>query len=171
MIKNNALPSKKRKFKAKLQDRFKNTLKRKSALSKTYETLLSRGILKKGLDYCITIKITPNNIFCTLKGVEKTLILLTSGILKLKLTKRKLKFVSKIIIKKFIRNLKKIVANRTVLLTISGPVKIKKQVLKQFVKKLKSTGLIIFIKSKKSFNGCRPRKARKKKRKGFRIRA
>jgi hypothetical protein len=72
---------------------------------------------------------------------------------------------------KFIRNLKKIVANRTVLLTISGPVKIKKQVLKQFVKKLKSTGLIIFIKSKKSFNGCRPRKARKKKRKGFRIRA
>jgi hypothetical protein len=50
-----------------------------------------------------------------------------------------------------------------------GPKKIKKLVLEVISNNLKGKNLIIDVKSKKCFNGCRPPKKRRKKQKGLRI--
>jgi hypothetical protein len=153
------------------KDKLKIILKKSSIISNNYNKILEQGIIKKDLRYTIDIKITPNNIFCTFRSLKTTLIVLTAGILKIKLTKRKLKFVSKILVQKFIKNLKKTIQGKVSILNISGPIKLVKKIVTQFVKELSESTLIINIKNKKSFNGCRPKKARKKKRKGLRVRA
>jgi hypothetical protein len=50
-----------------------------------------------------------------------------------------------------------------------GPKKIKKLVLEVISNNLKAKNLIIDVKSKKCFNGCRPPKKRRKKQKCLRI--
>lgn len=122
-------------------------------------------------NFSVSIKITPNNIFCLLKNIkkQKTILLLSAGILKLKISKKKLKFASKIIIQNFIEKIKKRLKNKKVIITMSGPKKIRKFLLKQLIFSLKKTKLLINAINKKIFNGCRVKKKRKKKQKGKRV--
>lgn len=122
-------------------------------------------------NYNLSIKITPNNIFCLLKSTknQKTILLLSAGILKLKISKKKLKFASKIIIQNFIKKIKKRLRNKKIIITLSGPKKIRKFILKQLIFSFKKTRLLINATNKKIFNGCKVKKKRKKKQKGKRI--
>lgn len=131
--------------------------------------IVKNYILKKNFKYLIHIRITPNNIFCTFRNLKKTLAVLTAGIIKLKVSKRKLKFAYKQIIGKFIKAIKKRTAKETSVLYISGPKKVRKKATKHIIKRLKYNKLLVKILEKKSFNGCRPKKAKRKKRKGFRV--
>jgi ribosomal protein S11 len=126
---------------------------------------------KEKINYMIDIKITPNNMFCCLKtgnSTKQTLILLSAGILKLNISKKKLKFASKYIMQKFLKNLR-IIRKKYIFLNVKGPAKIKKYIVKQIITSLKHSKLLINICENKSFNGCRPKKIKRKKRKGFRI--
>ena len=136
-----------------------------------FKKLINDANLKNKLNYLISIKITPNNIFCVLKNFNKnkTLFLLSAGILKLKITKRKLKFASRLLIKKFLSLIYLRTKKKLSLLKLSGPKKVRKIVLKEILKYLKGSRLIIFFQEKKSFNGCKPKKQRRKKRKGLRV--
>jgi ribosomal protein S11 len=130
---------------------------------------LKNNSKKNKIKYIINIKITQNNIFCTLRHKKKTLIILSSGVIKVKVSKKRLKFSYRFIIDKFIRNLKKFTKNTTSLITISGPITIKKKVLIRIINKLDKSKFFININTKKSFNGCRPKKQKRKKIKGKRI--
>ena len=152
-----------------LKKQFKKFFK-KNSITPKHLKIIKDIFINNTIFYYITIKITPNNVFCNLKTKKnKTLIVLSAGILKIKTSKKKMKFAIKIIIPKFLKNLKKIVNNKKTIVNISGPKKIRKNILKQFFKTLIKTKLIFNIKEKKCFNGCRAKKKRRKKRKGLRI--
>jgi ribosomal protein S11 len=152
-----------------LKKQFKKFLKKNSITSKHIK-IIKNVFINKNIFYYITIKVTPNNVFCTLKTKKnQTLIVLSAGILKIKTSKKKIKFSIKLIIPKFLKNLKKVVNNKTSIINISGPKKIRKNILKQIFKNLTKTKLIFNIKEKKCFNGCRAKKKKRKKRKGLRI--
>ena len=153
--------------------RLKKTFKRKHyILNKKFKKIFEKVFVKQQIEYKINIKIIPNNIFCILtKNIDnKTISITSAGKLKLKVTKRKLKYVSAFLIKEFIKQIKPTVAKKTSLLVLSAPIKLRKKILKQLIMGMKNTRLIINIPDKKCFNGCRPKKQRKKKRKGLRIR-
>ena len=141
-----------------------NTIKRKK-LKKIIT------FFNKKIEYNIYIRIIPNNIFCTLKDNErnKTIILISGGILKLKISKKKLKYVNKLLIEKFIYKIKNKLKHKTCVLKISGPKKIIKFVTKQLIFSLNKSKILINALNKKIFNGCRAKKIRRKKRKGLRI--
>ena len=126
---------------------------------------------KENIKYNINIKITPNNIFCTLRKnkTNQTILLISAGILKLKISKKKLKYVNKILVQNFIDKIKKKVRNTYCILKISGPKKIIKFVTRQLIFFLKKTKLLVNNLSKKIFNGCRAKKIRRKKHKGMRF--
>jgi ribosomal protein S11 len=125
----------------------------------------------KNPKYLINIKIIPNNIFCVLRDlVEKqTKVFISGGLLKLNVSKKKHKFLLKIIIENFINRICKQLQNSLCILTVVGPIKIKKQAIRFLVRGLKSVKLLINPIEKKVFNGCRAKKKKRKKRLRFRI--
>lgn len=126
---------------------------------------------KNKISYKIKVKIIPNNVFCTFIDIaeNKTKIVTSAGKYKLNVSRKKLKFTSKIIISKFIDDIKTQIKNGTVLIEIYGPIKQKKGVIKKFISSLKRNKLLIKSLSVKCFNGCRPKKKKRKKQKGLRI--
>lgn len=129
----------------------------------------------------ISITITQNNVFCVYQSnltsnnkKVKTIVLTSAGKYKIKVSKKKLKFSNKIIIEKFINRiiprLKK-KDRQFLLINISGPIRVKKSILKQIRSLIKETKIkyILNTKSLKCFNGCRPKKQKRKKQKSFRI--
>jgi ribosomal protein S11 len=119
----------------------------------------------------IFIRIRPNNIFCTLidEQKKKTLYVTSSGKCGLNTSKKTLRYSGKIITQSFFDNIKKYSQEDYFLITIIGPKKMKKPILEIISNNLKGKNLIIDVKSKKCFNGCRPPKKRRKKQKGLRI--
>ena len=132
----------------------------------------------------ITIRVTANNVFCTLKKQNKTLCVGSAGIYKVHISKKILKTNLKIIISKFLFNIKKKIRFSNFFLTIISAKKFKKKLLRQILKfrkklikkqfkKLKQKNLPLAIKinfnPKKCFNGCRAPKKIRKKRRYFRI--
>lgn len=132
----------------------------------------------------ITIRVTANNIFCTLKKHNKTLCVGSSGIYKVHISKKILKTNIKIVISKFLLNIKKKIRFSNFFLTIICAKKFKKKLLRQILKfrkkilkkqfkKIKNKNLPLAIKinfnPKRCFNGCRASKKIRKKRRYFRI--
>jgi ribosomal protein S11 len=120
----------------------------------------------------LSIRITPNNVFCTLKNLKtgKTLLVGSSGKYKIKISKKNLRFTYKIIVGSFLKEIKRKMKKSKLLVSIIGPIRIRKALVKQIVKVLpKKKQLIINVDAKKCFNGCRPQKKRRKKQRGLRI--
>ena len=116
--------------------------------------------------------ILPNNIFCTLKnlGTKKTLVHRSSGMYKLRTSKKNLKYNVKIMLQFFFKDIKDYFKNeKNVLIEITCGIKIRKQIIKFWKQKIKKKNVILQINEKKCFNGCRPPKKRRKKRTGLRI--
>lgn len=118
----------------------------------------------------IYIKITQNNFFCTLTNNKyKTLLTSSSGKYKIKTSKKKLKFTSKIILKSFLKEIKTKILNNKILLQIIAPKNIKKKIVKQICRTLSNKNIFIELIEKKNFNGCKVKKQKRKKRKGLRL--
>jgi len=145
--------------------KFKKNLKAKPfVLNSTFH-----NIIKKNIKYKVSIKITANNIFCSLKQ-EKMLMTCSAGKYKIIITKRKLKFNSKLVLESFFIDLFKFLKkDDVVLINLSAPKKLRKLIIKQIYFKFKDLQTIIKVNELKCFNGCRPKKQRRKKQKGLRI--
>ena len=121
------------------------------------------------------IRVTSNNIFCTLiKKKEKKIIFTSSvGKNKLKTSQRKIKFTLKKILKIFYQKINYLLKKKkikSILIEIIAPLKVKKILIKnlKIFKKIKKN-ILINIKPKKCFNGCIPKKKIRKKKKKMRV--
>lgn len=119
----------------------------------------------------LNITVVQNNIFCTMALVETNKIVLScsAGKYKIKITRRKLKYSFAWVLENFQSELKKLrIRFKGLIVNITCPViiraKIAHLVRNMFPKKLP---LIMRFSKKKCFNGCRPPKLVRKKRKGF----
>jgi len=130
--------------------------------------------IEKEWNYRLSIKITSNNVFCTLVNFKdlKTIVQLSSGKCNIACSKKLLKFSSKIVLDTFFQNSKKFLENQNIVFKFSGPLRLRRFVLNQVfynLKNAKVSKLFFDIKPKKCFNGCRPPKLKRKKNKGLRI--
>jgi ribosomal protein S11 len=158
-------------FKPKALYIFKKVLQKKPYFTNNLFKELTSKIANNKIKYKITIRITPNNIFCTLKNLQKNtcVVTMSSGQSKIKISKKTLKFGNKILVQRFLYKIKNRIKQSTVLIDLSGPIKVKKAIIKQSTLFLRNTKLIIRTKELKCFNGCRPPKKRRKKQKSLRI--
>ena len=120
----------------------------------------------------ISIRIRPNNIFCTLTKIlgNKILLNVSSGTYKLRTSKKNLKHNIKSILESFFYAIQKFLKNKkNILIEILSSIKIRKRIIKFLNKTLKKKNLILYTNEKKCFNGCRPAKKRRKKGKRLRI--
>jgi ribosomal protein S11 len=157
---------------------YKKTLKRSFFLkkivgSRSYESFTKKiRWLKKSTFYkVLTIKTTSNNIFINLTtNLHKSILTSSSGKYKIKTTKKKVKHNIKIVIDSFFSELKDhLIPREKLIVKIICFFRIRKMIVKLLFTKLKLNSIIWDAKSKKSFNGCREKKKKRKKQKGLRI--
>lgn len=150
--------------------RIRKTFKRKHhLLNYKYQQLIGLKInsLKK-----FSIRVTSNNIFCTLSNVKQNKITLlgSSGKYSIKTSRKRLRYSLKTIVHSFLEELKKKkLSTKRVLINIIAPLRLRKAILKLLTPFLKKKNVIINAQDKKCFNGCRPPKKKRKKRKGLRL--
>jgi ribosomal protein S11 len=110
---------------------------------------------------------SQNNVFCHFKDLikKKSLFVMSAGKCNVKISKKNLRFNNKFIFKKFIKKIKPFIKKKTFFLKILAPIKIRKKLLKSLKGFLKQRSVIIKVKAHKCFNGCRPKKAKRKKQK------
>ena len=151
--------------------RIRKTFKFRCHISNPVFRQISNKNVFKNFSKYIFIRIRPNNIFCTLvdKKINKILYTTSSGKCNTKTSKKTLRYSSKIVTQSFFDNIKKHLKQDFFFITISSPKKMKKPILELLSLNLKNKNLIIDVKGKKCFNGCRPSKKRRKKQKGLRI--
>lgn len=118
------------------------------------------------------ISLSPNNIFCSLEdiGVNKVICQASSGKYKVKVSKKSLKYASKIVITNFFRELKqkKVIFKKPHILVLVAPSNLRKRILLtilRLLKYVKNRRFIVYVKPKKVFNGCRVKKQIRKKQK------
>lgn len=119
----------------------------------------------------ITIRIVPNNIFCTFSSLcgSKTFKSWSAGIKKIKISKRRLFFGVQTILDLFLKELilwrKKFYYHKSVCFySLQVPGYIRRYILRAITKKT----YVINIEYNKAFNGCKAKKSRRKKRISFR---
>jgi ribosomal protein S11 len=158
-----------KRFKSKLRNRrtFKNKL---YLLNPTFQQLVKAkklGHYSKKLN----IHVARNNVFCTLRSIAKneTTYIGSSGMYKVKTSKKSVKYSTKIVLGYFLRAIKKELNSKKFIINIVAPTRIRKATIKQLTKYFKKSSLILNVESKKCFNGCRPPKKKRKKQKGLRI--
>lgn len=152
---------------------FKKALKRFPSGGLLKLSKFSKKNLKSFLR--LNIRVSPNNIFSNLKDgrSNKTLKSLSTGAIKLKTTKKRLNFNIKNFLSVFFKDvtrIKEVRAEKYALIKLISPKKFRKRILKMFhggvfKKFIKKKNLILDIPSEKTFNGCRPKKDIRKKRK------
>jgi ribosomal protein S11 len=117
------------------------------------------------------IRVTSNNIFCSLTdSINKNILLLSSaGKYKISVSRKKLRHVIKPFFVAFNRDLKTRVVAGAVVVNISAPIKIRRLIFKQLVSILSNKQFIIRVCHNKCYNGCRPAKKRRRKQRRLRI--
>lgn len=133
--------------------------------------LLNSNKLKKKYSL-ISLTIKPNNFFCTLRSKRhqnKLVLIRNSASYKIKVSKKRLRHTVKKMLFPFFREVYKKIKKTSVIIQIIAPVRVRKIALRTFLQYFKSSIVAIDLKHKKCFNGCRPPKKKRKKRKGFRI--
>lgn len=175
--------------------RVNKNFKKKTLLSYLKTGLIGRPyklysfILSKNYLY-FTMLVRPNNVFANLKGIsfEQNIISKKeikkqeiikqkkSSDYKIKFTKKGIKAKVLTFLKKFVSSLRylKVQKYGFIVLNITTPKSIRKKVInllsKSFLsKKFKNKKIVFNIRHQKVFNGCRPRKQVRKKRKKFRL--
>jgi hypothetical protein len=121
--------------------------------------------------YLLSLNVCANNIFCNLsypafESHNQTIFSLSSGKLNIKVSKKRLKPMLKLYLTSLYKEVKKIIKSKVLLIEIKAPRKLRKKMSKSLYKAfLKDFSLLFNFKHLKSFNGCRPKKFRRKKRK------
>ena len=153
-----------KKAKKKLEIKIK---KQKLLSNFKYEEFLN---FKPKIKNIINIKITPNNVFCTLIKNKRTIVIVSAGKYKINISKKNLKFTYKIVLQKFLQRIQKYFNNNNFIkIIIAGPKLLRKAICKQMLFNFKKKNIILAIKTLKCFNGCRPKKKKRKKQKGIRV--
>jgi ribosomal protein S11 len=126
---------------------------------------------KKKISVIIIIKIIPNNIFLTLinSKTKKILFVSSSGKENLKVSKKRLKFISKLYLQICFKKIYKYLKEKTILFKISAPIKIRKNVIRLITTSLKKNIIFFYTPPMKVYNGCKAKKARRIKKKSFKI--
>jgi ribosomal protein S11 len=120
----------------------------------------------------LSIRVTSNNIFCTLSNLKNNKIKLLgyAGKYSLNISRKKLRYSFKVLLDNFFEEIrKKNLITKKVLISIIAPLKLRKRFVKFLTPFLKKKNVILNVEDKKCFNGCRPSKKRRKKRKGLRL--
>ncbi len=153
------------------EKRLRLGLIRQPVFQQRLHLLTKTMIYKNSIKWVANIKITPNNIIVALTDRAGKLKFLTSaGKLGLACSKRTLKFVIKMVLAQFFTHLKKKKITEAVYFRITAPKHFRRRVLKAIMRKeIRAGRNLLEGLSKLPFNGCRPPKERRKKRKGLRI--
>jgi ribosomal protein S11 len=148
-----------------------NIFKNKSYFQKLFFNFSVDNL--KVIDYKISIRVTSNNIFCTLVDpkTNKIKASTSSGQNNVKTSKKTLRFTSSIILQNFLNNVISFLQKKKFLIEIISPIRLRKKILQQVLNILTKTQskILVELKPMKCFNGCRPKKKQRKKRKTFRI--
>ena len=167
----------KKKFKKRIKKKkFKKSLFRVQKLFNTTFSYYSKKFvlihkLLNSTKLKAILRVTANNIFCTIiqKPENKLIYVGSVGKYKLKSSQRKMKFTLKTIVKFFYNKINTLLTKEinSIFIELVAPLKVRRFLIKglSFFKK-KKKNIIISIKPKKCFNGCvPPKKIRKRKRK------
>ena len=119
----------------------------------------------------LNINLKFNNIFCTFINIYKNKLLLSrsSGKYNIKTSKKNLKHTFKIILTNFLKDIKKKVFFKSLIISIIAPVRLRKKILIFISRYFRRKNLLIRFKRLKCYNGCRPPKKIRKKRKRLRF--
>lgn len=120
----------------------------------------------------VHIRISFNNIFCTLRDIVKNQILLnlSCGILKLDTSKKKLNYNIKFVLETFFKKAElSLKTKKNCIVQIISPKKFRKKILGILKQRIKRKNIILRTKKNKCFNGCRSPKKRRKKRVSLRV--
>ena len=157
----------KKKINLKVYSRYRNLFKyNKTSTNPVY--LLTKH---KSPKYQFILKVTQNNVFCTLVNYKNKKILLntSSGKEKLKVSRKTLAFGAKNIIISFLKKSNKKFFGSTVQVNIVGPLRIKTLFLRLLKNYSKNSRMLINTVHKKCFNGCKVQKKKRKKQRGLRV--
>jgi ribosomal protein S11 len=153
--------------------KFDKSLKffRKILKYKTYaQKLINKINNKKIFTHKLNVIITSNNIFCCLSKLNnKILKTCSSGKYKIKTSKKSLKHTFSLVLNNFLFDISRGYNYKGIIINITSPIKIRKKIINSLSFALKKTPLLIKVLKKKSFNGCRPPKKIRKKRRGMKI--
>lgn len=155
--------------------KLKESLRIKKFLKyKTYKPLLQKIVSSKRIkkfSQQLSIRVTANNIFCNLRNIVKntTIATCSSGKYKIKTTRKKLKHNIKLVLSSFFSQIRTKIPSKNLVVVLTSPVRIKKQTIKILAQNFNKYNLIVKVKDKKCFNGCRPPKKKRKKQKGLRL--
>ena len=157
-----------------LKNNRKKLLRIRKNLFKNKNSILNLSLNKLKFTYTrffLYIKLTQNNLFCTLinpyKG--KTILNSSSGIEKLKISKKMLKYNSKLILTNFLEKILKIIKNYSLFVNIICPKYLKRRILFQVKKTLNINNIILNVLNNKPFNGFKKKKKKRNKQRGLRI--
>lgn len=121
----------------------------------------------------VLVRFTSNNIFLTLVDMsnKRTLHVGSGGKYNIKTSKKKIKFNSKSVLLTFFKEISSLLSIKDeIFINIIGPVRVKKILIKQVKMFFKETrNVFIKVDPKKCFNGCRPKKKIRKRKKGIRL--
>ena len=120
---------------------------------------------------------SQNNLFCYIGNIvtNKTVLKISSGNVKVNITKKTLKFHSTRIIPYFFSRLRTKTLKKIVSVSFTVPKALKKKIFFLVLSKLKKNTIkkqflkLFFFHGKKCFNGCRAPKLKRKKRHKFRV--
>ena len=88
----------------------------------------------------------------------------------IKTSKNKLKYNIKIILQFFFKEITNFLKfEKNILIELIAGIKIRKKIIKLLKHKFSKKNIILQVKEKKCFNGCRPPKKKRKKRQGLRV--
>jgi len=119
----------------------------------------------------LSINISSNNIFLNLSKILKpgTIKKASAGIFKIKITKKRLKHMVCVVLQKFLNRIKPVIDRRNLIIILISPKFLRKKILKLFRDSFMRRNIYIKIKALKCFNGCRPKKKKRKKRARLKI--
>jgi ribosomal protein S11 len=143
--------------------------KRLKVLFKPNSAVDSSTEVLPNIRYLLTITVRSNNMFCNLVDVfkKRTLISLSAGQISIRISRKAVKFGHKLMIQQILSRVKPYLIKKTVVIKLSAPIRIRRSIIKLMKKALK-TRIVFILKAIRCFNGCRPRKMRRTRPKGFR---
>jgi len=139
------------------------------------KTLIKSQLISKDYPFTLYVKVVRNNIFCTFTNTYTGNIILkiNSGVYKIKISKKTLRFYLIRIINLFLKekSIKKNIfkTNKNILLNIKASSRLKIKILKQIINSSLKKSVAVVLPPLKCFNGCKVSKLRRKKRRGFRV--
>jgi ribosomal protein S11 len=144
---------------------FRKTIKYKSYGRKDIHKIKDSKVFSHRLN----IKITQNNIFCSFVRNTDNIMFdsCSSGKYKIKTSKKKIKHTFDLVLNSFFSSINKKQVYKGVMACITSPIKIRKKIVHLVSLNFKKIPLLIKVLKKKSFNGCRPPKKIRKKRRGL----